>query len=341
MMDQVAQALTSGNTNNVTGAGQFAVAPTGAIAWLRGDVTPYPDRTLASVDRHGQVSPLAAPVRSYFGALRRSPDGKRLAVAVRSLSGVSLWIWDSDTGQLAPRVLDGECLWPIWSPDGQRIAFEWWKDGSASTASISADAPTSSPVLLTKGMPASFTPDGQLVALRGSDIVVVNVQADQARVESQSKTPETERNPQVSPNGRWLAYGSDISGRFEIWVMPYPTGAPTQVGEGESAAWNPDGRELFFLSPVDSSGRQRMMAAGFAPGSPRPTLGRPHPLFEFDSKAMMMVCAPLRCYDVAPDGQHFYVVQSPASFFLTPVVTHINLITNWFEELKAKVPVKR
>ncbi len=81
-----------------------------------------------------------------------------------------------------------------------------------------------------------------------------------------------------------------------------------------------------------------MMAAGFEPGSP-PTLGTPRRLFEFDSSDLRFACLPVRCYDVAPDGQRFYGVQARPVPPLPPV-THINLVLNWFEELKAKVPVK-
>jgi len=81
------------------------------------------------------------------------------------------------------------------------------------------------------------------------------------------------------------------------------------------------------------------MAVDFAPGSP-PRIGRPQTLFEFDPTDLVFACLPSRCYDVALDGQSFYAMQvrTPPP---RPVVTHINLIPNWFEELKAKAPVKR
>jgi serine/threonine-protein kinase len=79
VLDTVAQALTAGNTDYVTGAGQFAIAANGALAWVPGAVVPYPGARLVTVDRRGQVSPLPAPVRSYGPAARVSPDGRRLA----------------------------------------------------------------------------------------------------------------------------------------------------------------------------------------------------------------------------------------------------------------------
>jgi hypothetical protein len=82
-----------------------------------------------------------------------------------------------------------------------------------------------------------------------------------------------------------------------------------------------------------------MMAVAFTPGSP-PTIGRPTELFRFHNRDLHVACAPVRCYDVAADGQRFYAVQNVTPTPLPPV-THINLIQNWFEELKAKVPTGR
>jgi hypothetical protein len=110
------------------------------------------------------------------------------------------------------------------------------------------------------------------------------------------------------------------------------------VEGGSDPAWNPNGRELFFMTLVPAL-RQRMMAVDFAPGSPL-RIGRPRVLFEFDTNDLNFSCTWARCYDVALDGQSFYAMQArtPPP---RPVITHINLIPNWFEELKAKAPVKR
>jgi hypothetical protein len=98
-------------------------------------------------------------------------------------------------------------------------------------------------------------------------------------------------------------------------------------------------RELFFLSLTDQAGMIRMMAVEFAPGSP-PRIGRPRLLFEFAERDLPLRGSPVRRYDVAPDGQRFYAVtdQTPQT---PPAVTHINLVLNWFEELKAKVPATK
>jgi hypothetical protein len=107
---------------------------------------------------------------------------------------------------------------------------------------------------------------------------------------------------------------------------------------GSSPAWHPSGRELFYLSFVTPE-KYRLMAVDFEPGAPA-RVGTPRLLFEFDPRDLEFPCGPMRCYDVAPDGQHFYVIQSLAPP-PPPVVTEISLVQNWLEELKAKVPVKK
>jgi hypothetical protein len=346
LVDDVAQALTSGDSGNLTGAGQFAVTGTGAVAWLPASVGPYPDAAPVSVDRQGRISPLPAPPpsRSYAPSLRASPDGRRLAVTIKTLDREGLWVCDLETGRLTPRVLDGECDCPTWSPDGQRVAFVWRRDGRRSLAIQRADGTAPPQVLVPRDLtPSSFTPDGQQIVVVDDpqgDISVAAIENEQAVVRPLLQTPEKEWWAELSPDGRWLAYGSNVSGRFEVWVKPYPTGVAVPVEAGSNPAWHPNGRELFFASGRDPSGRYWMMAVDFAPGSPRPAIGRPRKLFEFNPRELAFACTPVRCYDVAPDGQRFYVMQLLARA-PQPPVTHISLITNWFEELKAKVPPAR
>jgi eukaryotic-like serine/threonine-protein kinase len=344
----VAQALAGYSSNDVTGAGQFAVATTGALAWVPGPVVAYPDAALVTVDRQGRVAPLPSAVASYSSVVRVSPDGRRLAVSIRSLTAFSLRQYDLGRGTLTPLPSRGEPTFPAWSPDGKRLVFSWIADGRATLATQPADG-TSPPEVFGSGMfaPASISADGrQVVAVTSPvyDIVTVTAEGGKTRVQPLVQTPNSEGWPAFSPDGRWMAYASDASGRPEVYLRPYPgPGAAEQVSVegGSSPAWNSNGRELFFVSGADAAGKSRMMAVDLARGpseAERPRLAGQRVLFEFDNDGLPLSAVPVRAYDVAPGGQRFYairwVVPAPA-----PQVTHISLILNWFEELKAKVPV--
>ena len=196
-----------------------------------------------------------------------------------------------------------------------------------------------------------------MVAVRNGDIVTVTTADGQPGVQTVVGTPAIEWWPALSPDGRWLTYASNESGRYEIYVRQYPgpglaeqvsmdtpvTPASPSTPRGQvtgafSPAWHPNGTGLFFLTTQDlASARFSMMAATFEPGSP-PRIGQPRQLFHFDGRELVIACAPMRCYDVASDGEQFYGVKPLLAMPAAPVVTHVSIVQNWFEELKAKVP---
>jgi hypothetical protein len=301
------------------------------------------------VDRRGQVTVLSAPERSYERMLRLSPDRLRLATTERTLTAVGLRIFDlARPAPLLRVTTEGEALWPVWGLGGQDLVFAWLNNGREALAVQPADRPAA-PRALVSGLvwPSSVAADGRILALVARipgdlfwDIVTVTVEKENARVEPVTQTPNaSELWPEFSPDGRWLLYGSNVSGRIEVYVQPYPGAAgavPVSVDGGENPAWNPNGREILFVSLPGPTGQRRMMAAQFTPGSPKP-IGLPRELFSFDEGDLGMIDYPIRPYDVAVNGQRFYTVHRVTTP-PPPKVTHINLILNWFEELKAKVP---
>lgn len=118
VLDGVAQALAGGHNGNVTGAGQFAAAPSGTLAWISGPSPTFSEAKLVALDRRGFAHPLPTPARSFGSVVRMSPDGRRLVALVRGLAGTSLSIHALGGGGLVPLTLEGDAEWPVWTPDG-------------------------------------------------------------------------------------------------------------------------------------------------------------------------------------------------------------------------------
>ena len=347
VLENVAQALTAGNWTDITGAGHFSVAPNGTLAYIRSPVRPYPDSRLVVIDRQGHVSPLPAPPRPYASDVELSPDGGSLAVAIRNLAEQMLWIYDLQRGTLSRFTTGREVGNPRWTPDGQHLAFWSLREGVERIVWQRADGTTAPDVLVPppdglvpqRSRPSSWSPDGHRLAFtRDGDIWTAAHDGSSAATPFW-KSAENEGHPEFSPDGRWLAYGSNASGRAEVYVQPYPGPGPRQMVSldgGFSPAWSPTGRELFFLSELGADGTTSMMMVDVRPG-PVLTLSRPRRLFAFDNTRLRITCGPIRCYEVAPDAQSFYGVQTTPSP-PTPPVTHIHLVLNWLEEVKARVP---
>ena len=339
VIDGIAQALIADRTADATGTGQFSVSATGALAFVTAGPAARGDASLVSVDFSGKTADLGAPTRPYGPTVRVSPDGRRLAVTIGTLRELGLWLYDlGRQGALAPLNRTGEVSWPLWSPDGARIAFKWLRDGRYSVGSQPADG-TAPPVALVGGefTPSSWAPGGRLVGMVGDREIAV-AGAGGIALFAQSRTAEGGRRwPEISPDGKWLAYAdAGGPGRTEIYAEPYPgPGARVQlsIDGGASPVWHPDGRRVFYVT-AGASGRFQMMSVGFVPGT-TPRAGQPDVLFEFDPAVLALFCQPVRCFDLAPDGRKFYAVQFHPSRSVR--VTHIAVIQNWFEELRTKM----
>jgi serine/threonine-protein kinase len=341
LLDHVSQALVSGSWANITGAGQFRVSANGTLAYLGSGTVSYPDARLVSVDRQGRVSALPAPPRPYTAVVRLSPDGQRLAVAVRTLTERGLWVFDSRRGTLTRLTPGGEVFYPVWSPDGEHVAFTRVTDGVTQIARQRADGGAPAEVLLPGGgVPSSWSRDGQqLAVVKDDDIWIVAFDGPEPSLQPLASTEHAEAWPAFSPDGRWLAYAADDSGRFEVYVQPFPGPGPrTQVSisGGESPTWNPVGHEIFFVTAPEREQTLRMMVVDVRT-HPALQLGAPRELFTFRREGLLLACGLAPCYNVSADGQRFFgtqveVVSSP------PPVTHIHLVQNWLEEVKARVP---
>jgi hypothetical protein len=231
--------------------------------------------------------------------------------------------------------LNGEVILSAWAP-GDRIAVQVFDAGRSMTAIVRPDvASRPEPVPNSEHFWASsLSFDGRLVGMAESDIWYYALNDKNPRAIAFPTTRGVEAQPMWSPDGRWLAYTSEITGKLEVYVRSFPElGEAITVSHngGSSPVWNPNGRELFYLEPGPE--QNRMMVVDFSTPS-RPL--KPTPLFSYPHGELFLGTVVLSSYAVGPNGQYFYAVRDvprPAN-----PVKQVNVIFNWFEELKTKVP---
>jgi eukaryotic-like serine/threonine-protein kinase len=318
----------------VTGAAQYSISTTGSLVYVPGGIQGSQSRPVW-VSRNGAEQPLAATVHDYMFP-RVSPDGRRLAVGIVEQES-QVWLYDLSRETLTRLTFGGDVNTnPAWTPDGKRIAFRSNKEGPLNLFWQLADGSGGLERLTTSeytNIPNSWSLDGQLLAFSennpstGLDIWILRL--SDRKAEPFLRTPFNETAPHFSPDGHWLAYTSNESGRYEIYVLPYPgPGGKWQISTegGTEPVWNPNGRELFYRSS------DKMMAVDVAT-QPGFAAGKPRVLFEGPYQPTPIT---FPNYDVSPDGQRFLMLKPSEQEHAVP--TQINVVLNWFEELKQKVP---
>ena len=342
----IGDVMQAGNTTNEafdSGAGQFAASGGGSLLYLPGGISLDPERMLVWVDRHGAPSPLPLQVRAYL-APRLSPDGGTIAVWTQGDRNV--WTYNLARSTLTRVTTEGRSSRVIWAPDGKRIAFASSLSGDENVYWKVADGGGTAERLTTcdcLSLPAFWTPDARmLVVVNGGGALdrhleLVSLDGDRtSRRLHQTRAPEA--YPDLSPDGRWLAYVASDSGRDEVYVERFPDGGSRQqisTNGGSAPAWSRDGRELFYIITSTTGGQAsptKMMAVPVTIGAAL-NAGTPHALFEGRYGATAIV----RGYDVARDGR-FLMVQARER--PRTVASRMILVQNWFDELKRKVPVK-
>jgi Tol biopolymer transport system component len=290
---------------------------------------------LVWVARNGAEQPISAPVRAYIFQ-RISPEGGRVAVDIREQES-QVWLYDLIRGTLTRLTFEGSLsLSAVWAPEGKRLAVQSNKDGPLNIFWEPADGSSGLERLTTSEslqFPMSWSRDGQLLAFgeidpnSGYDIWVLRL--SDRKAQPFLRTPFNESVPQFSPDGHWLAYVSDETGRWEIYVQSYPgPGGKWQISTdgGMEPVRNPNGRELFYRKG------DKMMAVDIAT-QPSFNAGKPRILFEGRYERTP---ATGPNYDISPDGQRFLMLKPSEQEAAAP--TQINVVLNWFEELKRRVP---
>jgi serine/threonine-protein kinase len=325
---------------NNTGASHFGTSLDGTLAYVSG--TSGAGTSLYLVDKAGQRKSLNIEPDAYSNP-RVSPDGKKIAFNSEDPKDAAVWVYDlTDTNSPRRRLsFGGRDIRPLWTPDGSRIAFADQRQRDYAVFWQRADGNgTAEPLVkLEEGITAqleSWTPDGKTLIFtertNGSDgIFTFTVGTDQ---KPKSLIPAPATNGSLSPDGKWIAYTTaEESGRFEVFVQPFPsTGAKYQVTTtgGVSPLWAADQRQLFYLTTgsyqivqVDVQTKPTFVA-GKATVLPIQGILNPGP----------------RPYDITPDGKSFVVMLHKSGVDDGKVAPQqINVVLNWFEELKKRVPV--
>jgi hypothetical protein len=322
--------------SSVLTAPQYGISSAGSLVYIPGV---QGSRRLVWVGRNGAEQPLTVPAHAYDSP-RISPDGRKIAVSIDG----QIWLYDLSRDTLTRLTFAGNTNnRPVWTPDGKRVAFYSNKEGQLNLFWQLADGSGGLERLIASenlNVPLSFSPDGQLLAFNDlnpttqTDIWVLRMSDPSAgsgqvrKAQPFLRTAFTEGAARFSPDGHWLAYISDESGRFEVYVQPYPgPGGKWQISTegGGEPVWNPNGRELFYRSG------NKMMAAEVTT-QPSFAVGKPRVLFMGEYG---LASVPVANYDVSPDGQRFLMVKpSEQAASLSQIV----VVQNWFEELKQKVP---
>lgn len=281
--------------------------------------------SLVLVDSSGAVRPGLASAEGSFMYPRISPDGKRFAVEVSSVSGSDVWLYDIASQTRTRLTTTGSALHPTWTPDGRRIVFMTGSrglksqpvDGGAAASTILGTALGFGPTVLRDGHTVVF----QRLSLSGWRTWSASLSGEGAARQVMDD-PFDNYMPTVSLDGRWLAYVSKATGREEVYVRAFSGPGPAvQVsdGGGIEPAWSTDGHRIYYRN------KSALMAAVVT--TPALAITSRRQLFKgaFDDHLM-----PHRNYDVVPDGTGFLTIAPPGN-------PEAVIVLNWLADLRARL----
>ena len=309
------------------GAVQFTIARDGTLLYVAGG--PAWIGKLVWADRTGATTPIGAPPRAY-GNFSVSPDGQRVALELSEATR-DIYLFEFARGGLIRFTNDGDNGCPHWTPDGKQVTFWRRKSGGFDVVSKAIDS-GSEAIFMSRqtGEMQSWSPDGKTL--------VFMQLAPETSLDLWTKSGDQPPRPWLatrfrellatySRDGKYVAYVSDESGQYEIYVRPASgEGAKWQVSSegGEEPLWSRDGRELFYRNGP------KWMAAEVTT-EPQFKVGTPHMLFEGP-----YLNVPGVSYDVAADGRFLMLEEN----YKQPATMQLQLILNWSEEVKRRVPAR-
>jgi Tol biopolymer transport system component len=315
-------------------AADYDVSDTGTLVYVAGDAS---RRRIVWMDATGTMTDLPFPAAAYSEPTL-APDGSRIAVTLAQGASRDLWVGDVERGTLSRVSADGDAVYSLWSPDSKEVFLTSSAGGQYNVFSIRADG-SEGMKRVTRSVnpqrPTSISMDGRRLLFNeqdpssGLDIWVTPIGGD-GKPAPLIKTAANEGSGIFSPDGRWVAYESDESGRFELYVQPFPgPGEKRQVSidGARGFAWAPDGRHLLY---VDG---EHMWSVLFE-STDRARIGTRRSLFP-----VQFPTAPdlLQEFVVGPDGRFLLLQEAAADMG----ATEVRVVMNWLDEVAAKVPAGR
>jgi serine/threonine-protein kinase len=346
VLDQVAY-------NAAEGSAQLDFSQTGTLIYRSGGAGGGL-LTVGWLDGAGKAQPLLAKPGIY-GRPSMSPDGQRLALEVTEGSGTDIWVYDWQRDTMTRLTFTGTALDPVWSPDGRYIAFRTVGEGMSVTRSDGSGKPQPLTQSKSTQYPWSFTPDGKRLsfiesrrpdassinqALLGSGVAyhlwTVPLESDSAGLRAGKpevflQTPADERAPSFSADGRWMAYSSDESGTFQVYVRAFhDKGGKWQISNsgGTYPMWSRNGHELFFET-LDN----HVMVAAYAVKGDSFVADKPR---VWSGKQLGGVANAAKNIDLAPDGKRIVALMPVETAEGQKAQSHVIFLENFFDEVRRR-----
>jgi Tol biopolymer transport system component len=298
------------------------------------------------LNSNGKQEMLHSP-RGVYVSPRFSPDGKRLAFAMQSAQGSDLWVKDIERDTPSRLTfLPGRSDSPVWTPDGKIIVFRSDNPAAPGLYAIRSDG-SGEAQYLTAGKPLetpfSFMPDGKRLSFMkpGPDgnFQIFTASFEAAAGAIKLGKPDVFQpssyaaiHPVFSPDGHWLAYSSNESGNFEVYVRPFPgPGGRWQIstGGGGYPLWSRGGRELVFQTL-----ERHIMVSSYTANGESFSAGKPR----LWADTILFSPGQYSNYDLAPDGKRFAIFPLAEEVSGEKPMTHVVFLLNFFDELRRRVP---
>jgi hypothetical protein len=337
LLEQVAYSTT-------VGSAQLDFSRSGTLVYQNGGAN-RGFVTVQWLESTGKAQPLLAK-SGFYQRPRVSPDGQRLLLEVGEGSGSDIWVYESQRDTMTRLTFGGggSGIVPVWSSDGRFVVFSA-PGGMFWTRSDGANKPQPLTQSKNQQVPWSFTADGKRLGFHeagpatGYDIWTVPIESDGAGLRAGKpevflQTSSDERHSSFSPDGRWLAYGSDESGRFQVYVRAFPDkGGKWQISNtgGAYPVWSRNGRELFFRTDDN-----RIMVVSYTVKGDSFAAGKPRLWSE--KKLADFGVVGVQNYDLAPDGKRIAALMPAESAEVQPAQNHVVFLMNFADELRRRVP---